>query len=117
MTTFPIVAVGIGLVIVALLAVAFIAFKSKGNRPETDYRVFYILGATWLPLGLATDNPGFWGMGAVFFLAGLLNTDKWSNDGKWSELAPRQQYLALVIGLGLVLTVAAVVALFLLGER
>lgn len=82
MNPFPIIAIILGLVIVALLVVMLVVYKYKGDRPETDYRVFFILGVTWLPIGIAIANPGFWGMGAVFLVVGLLNRDKWQSTGK-----------------------------------
>lgn len=118
MSTFPIVAIAIGLILVVLLAVVFVVSRQKGDRPEPDYRVFFILGITWLPLGIATDNPGFWGMGAVFLLVGLLNRDKWKEQEKWSDLPSSQRNLKiLLIVLGLVLTMVLGVTTFFVARQ
>ena len=79
MSTFPIIAVSIGLVIALLLVVVLVMYRRKEEMPEPDYRVFFILGIVWLPLGIALKNPGFWGMAAVFLIVGLANRDKWKD--------------------------------------
>lgn len=102
----------IATMIVVLLVVAIAVFmlrKEKGNEP--DYRVFFILGVTWLPLGIATDNAAFLGLGAVFMIVGLANRDKWKEQPKFSEMPEEKRRLkiGLIIGLTLVLALAVVV--------
>lgn len=68
------------LLIVAGLAVLFFALKRK-EKHESDYRAFFMLGTTWLPLGIvlyaSSDNMAFLGMGIIFLTIGLANRDKW----------------------------------------
>jgi hypothetical protein len=47
-----------------------------GDR-EPDYRVFFIIGLAFFPIGIATRNPGLWGMGLIFLILGVANRDKW----------------------------------------
>ncbi len=110
MSTFPIIAVSIALIIMVLLAVVFVVYRRKGEMLETDYRVFFILGITWLPLGIATDNPAFWGMGAIFLIVGLANRDKWKEETKWSNLtsSKRNTQLLILIGLAVLFTISLV---------
>jgi Na+/H+ antiporter NhaD/arsenite permease-like protein len=120
MSAFPIVAVMIALTVVllvVLLAVAFVVYRRKGERPEPDYRVFFILGITWLPLGIATENPAFWGMGAVFLIVSLVNRDKWREAKKWSDLSPTQRSINLLVVLGLALVLVLAVVAFFLARR
>ena len=77
MSTFPIIAVSIGVVIVLLLAVMLVIYRRKGRCQNQITGVFFILGIVWLPLGIALKNPSFWGMAAVFLVVGLANRDKW----------------------------------------
>ena len=112
MTVFPIISITIGLVLVGLLAVVIIAYRRREELPETDYRVFFILGITWLPLGIATDNLAFTGMGAAFLIAGLVNRDKWKEGDKWSELSPSAQRMKITVVLGLALVIAISVAVY-----
>lgn len=84
MELMPIVIV-ITLILTLLLAIALFRFKRKRNvNNEKNYRTFFILGITFLPMGIvmsmAVDNPGFIGiagMGAAFLVASLVNKDKW----------------------------------------
>jgi len=79
------IAIVILLVITGLLAISLFIFKRKQNiGNEKNYRTFFILGITFLPIGImmsiAVDNPGFIGiagMGAAFLVASLVNKDKW----------------------------------------
>ena len=117
MSTFPVVAISIVLVLVVLFGVIFIVRRQKGDMPETDYRVFFILGITWLPLGIATDNPAFWGMGAVFLIVGLANRDKWQDETKLSNLtlSKNKTQLLFLIGLAVLLIVSLVAYLIIRG--
>ena len=96
-------------VLVVVLAAVFMLRKEKGNQP--DYRVFFILGVTWLPLSIATDNTAFLGLGAIFMVLGLANRDKWKEQPKFSEMPEEKRRLkiGLIIGLTLLLALAVVV--------
>ena len=94
----------LGLLIgIAVLGIVFaiVAYKRRGEfRSEPDYRAFFILGITFLPIGIATENPGLWGMGAVFMILGAVNRDKWRDTPKLSEMDPeRRRFKLIVIGL------------------
>lgn len=117
MSAFPIIAVTIALTLAVLLAVALVVYRRRGEMPETDYRVFFILGITWLPLGIATENPAFWGMGAVFLIVSLANRDKWQEAKKWSDLSPTQRGVKLLVVLGLALVLVLAVVTFFLARR
>ncbi|MCP5093951.1 MAG: hypothetical protein GY943_00200 [Chloroflexi bacterium] len=81
MSNIPIIAIIIVLMLVLFLAFLIIVYRRKGEMPKTDYRLFFILGIIWLPMGIATDNSGLWVIGLVFLITGLANRDKWK-DGK-----------------------------------
>jgi hypothetical protein len=72
----------------SVLGLAFGAFawknRKSGDHAEINYRAFFVLGITFLPVGVtlsaSTDNPGFLGMsvlGAAYLAIGLANRDKW----------------------------------------
>ena len=96
---------------IALLAVIFavIVFKNKGQlKRAPDYRAFFILGITFLPIGIATENPGLWGMGTIFMILGAVNRDKWKDTPKLSEMEPEiRRFKLIIIGLLTVLLLAA----------
>ena len=116
MNAYPIIAILIGLLVVVMLAVMFIVYRRRGELPETDYRVFFILGLTWLPLGIATDNPSFWGLGAVFLIAGLANRDKWKDSASRSGSTLSSRRVQLLVGLGLALLLTLVTVLYLINQ-
>ncbi len=96
-------------IITALILVLFVVFiieqRKTGEPHAPNYRTLFIVGISWLPLGIAADNPGFWGIGAVMMIVGLVNKNKWKNAPKWSELSPEAKRLKLIaiIGLSIIL--------------
>ena len=91
---------------------AIVAYKHRGEfRSEPDYRAFFILGISFLPIGIATENPGLWGMGAVFMILGAVNRDKWRDTPKLSEMEPeRRRVKLIIIGLLTLLLLATLLA-------
>ena len=96
MGTFPFVLIGIciGLILVGILAV-FIWKKSKeGKAKGTGYRVLFILGITFLPLGIIYEivfftsgtkvflvlGIAFVGMGLSYLAISLGNRYKWKSN-------------------------------------
>ena len=96
MDTFPWIVIGIaaGLILIVILAVVVLRRKRAGQPAETDYRVFFILGMSFSPLGLiyfityfvssSSNNTvflvlglSFFGMGVSYLAIGLANKDKW----------------------------------------
>ena len=96
--------------IAAILLTVFIVMSSSKNRDAKrvpNYKALFIIGVTWLPIGFATENPGLWGMGIVFVIAGLTNRDKWGQQTKWADLSPttKKIKLSLIMGLAVLLLV------------
>ena len=75
------------LALILLVGIIFIFFvlkkKKEGAYKEPDYRVFFIMGICFLPMGIiftTTLNPGFIGfivLGIAYTAIGLANKDKW----------------------------------------
>ena len=110
-----IIGVGVLTVLIALIA-SYIMKKEGGQRREPDYRAFFILGISFLPIGIATENPGLWGVGVVFMVLGLANRGKWKEQPGLSELDPEKRKNVLLIILGLTVLLAAAVAFYLLAK-
>jgi len=75
--------------IFVLIATIFWVMKNRKNEltKEIDYRVFFIMGISFLPLGIVltfvVDNPGFigfMGLGIAYIAIGLANKDKWKKE-------------------------------------
>jgi hypothetical protein len=81
-----------GILFVAGIVVVFLAWKMRGRKAQApNYYAYFIMGITWVPLGLimmafllATGNPKFFplsipllGMGLVFLMIGLQHRDEW----------------------------------------
>ena len=87
MVSIPIILVSliIGLILIGVLLAIFLwKFKSKlKTNEELDYRVFFIMGISFLPMGIIITvvvNPGFMGiaaMGLINMAIGLANRHKW----------------------------------------
>ncbi len=79
------ITVGIGVLMVVLLAVMLLYFrKNPGKRKETDYYTFFVIGISWVPLGIVfwlTLNMPFgmvlFAIGLCWMAIGLANRDKW----------------------------------------
>ncbi|MBN2396553.1 MAG: hypothetical protein JXC36_08885 [Candidatus Atribacteria bacterium] len=99
----------IGLMVIGLVFVLYSQFKKEKIKP--NYRLFFIFGMTWVPLGVVfyntTRNIGFLIMGVIFLIIGLINKDKW---GETVIVNPQKRKLLI----GLILTGLLVLITFLL---
>lgn len=96
----------------AIFAV-FMFKKGKFKTDEVDYRTYFIIGVTWIPLGIAADMIAFWSLGLIFLLVGLVNYKKWGTPVKLNK---KQQKFMMWVILGLVIAVIlSVVIMFLFG--
>ena len=72
------------IVIGLILTLVVIKKKKEGKIGEPNYRVFFIIGMTWIPIGcvfIITINPvmgiAFMGLGIAYMAIGLAHRDKW----------------------------------------
>lgn len=73
------------LILLVILAVIGLWKTRKEGKPvETDYYAFFVLGISFLPLGIILAiviSPGFIGLaglGFVYIIIGLSHREKWS---------------------------------------
>ena len=73
--------IAIAIVIVLALSIGvFFVVRNRGLETRVDdYRVFFIMGAAFIPIGIATKNSAMWIIGLVFIILGATNRDKWRN--------------------------------------
>ncbi len=75
----------VAVLVVIGLILTLVMFKKQKEGPnkEPDYRAFFIMGISFLPMGIiftATISPafiGFVGMGISYMAIGLANRDNW----------------------------------------
>ena len=77
--------------ILVVIGIALILVIRKKKKEETinkdiDYKVFYLLGFVWMPIGIVfiiAVNPAigiaFMALGIAYIAIGLSNRDKWKN--------------------------------------
>jgi hypothetical protein len=77
------IAIVLLIVLVLSLGVFFVA-RNRGidSRRIDDYRTFFIIGAAFIPIGIATDNWTFSILGLIFLILGVTNKDKWLDNQK-----------------------------------
>jgi NO-binding membrane sensor protein with MHYT domain len=93
---------------VLIIGVLAVFMVNKKKRHEIDYKAWFVIGIAWIPLGIATNNIGFVGMGAVFMTLGLKNKDKWGKKIKLSKKQTKQMKWAVLAGVVLLLVGVAV---------
>ena len=84
---YSILSVVVGILVI-IGVIALVVWKKRKEQPsaEPDYRVFFIIGVCWFPLGvvfMSTDNPAgyvFFVLGLVYLVIGLANRDKWKKE-------------------------------------
>ncbi len=87
-----------------VIAVIASYIKRKENR-KPNYKLFFIIGLCWTPLGIATQNYVFIIIGLVFLIVGVINKKNWEAQPKWSDLSPeaRKVKIAMMIFLAAIL--------------
>jgi hypothetical protein len=102
-------------VLIALLFGFFIVRSTsatKEKRRVPNYKALFIIGVTWLPIGVATDNPGLWIMGLLFMIVGASNKSKWGQETKWADLAPNEKRIKLLFVGGLTIVLLALLLFY-----
>ena len=96
MNNFPwiIVVIIIGLVLLGILVALIIKKRQQSKAQVNHYRTLFILGITFLPLGILYEivflvsgttvflvlGLAFVGMGLPYLVIGLANRDKWKSN-------------------------------------
>ena len=80
---------GIGILVTLLMMVFLLKSKKQVKKGKTNYRAFFIIGAAFLPTGIAimlayflTELPFEIGLplvalGLIYLIIGLVNREKW----------------------------------------
>jgi len=98
------------LLIIGLILSIVAAIVRKNENRKPNFKAFFIIGITWIPIGIATQNYVFMVAGLAFMILGLMKKKEWKNQPKWEELSPaeKKMKLALIIFLALILILGVV---------
>ncbi|MFH1310788.1 MAG: hypothetical protein ABIH65_00075 [Nanoarchaeota archaeon] len=110
--------VGVLIIILAVFAV----MMNKGKKYKIDYYSFFIMGITWLPMGIVfrilfpETFIGFLfiSLGAIYTIIGLIHKNEWKKNSKsWKQLSKKQRRIKAIISIILGLLVSVGLALYL----
>jgi len=88
------------IVVLVLAIVALIVLRStktSGQKSVPNYKALFVIGISWVPIGIGTGNPTFWVMGLVFLIIGLVKKDQWGKETKWADLPQSTKRLKLTL--------------------
>ncbi len=103
------------IVVFAVIAIV-VKRKSGGKKAPEDYYTLFIIGVTWLPIGILMSFAGDVGLvnvftliGFIFLLTGLAHKNEWK---KRKKLTEKQKKIKLwfVVALSLLLFIGIVVS-------
>ncbi len=103
--------IGLSAVILLLVFIRKSEFKRK-----LDYRILFIIGISWLPLGISLDNPVFIAIGSIMMLIGLANRKTWRENGPRVEPPETQKKLTIAVSLGFAALFAGGIFFFILSD-
>ena len=104
-------------ILLVLAAFVFLLVRKKKKRP-TDYYTLFIIGISWLAIGLPLANYPLFAMGVVLTIVGLIHKDKWKqNHVKWEDLDQEEKRLKLMVAGGAVILLILGLAVLFLVEN
>lgn len=107
-----IIALIVVIAVILFLFMVIATVRNKGEKRVTNYRALFIIGISWLPIGIATKNPGLWVVGIVFLIVGIANKDKWKQEAIWADSSPRAKGIKLIFVGGLIMLLLTALAFF-----
>jgi membrane-bound ClpP family serine protease len=93
----------IAVTVIALLFI-FIVARKKDKKRKPNYQALFIIGISWIPIGISTENFVFTGVGLILMIIGLSKRREWKERKQWSELSQKEKQTKIVL-LGLALLV------------
>jgi len=79
-------------VVTGIIALFIVRKRKREEKPQVDYRTFFILGTTWVPFSIILMIVSFilqipfyigfplFALGLIYLIIGLANRDKWQQN-------------------------------------
>jgi hypothetical protein len=90
------------------------AVRKRKRAQTTNYRALFIVGLSFIPVGITTKDYWIWLIGLVFMIISLANRKEWKNERKWSDLTnPEKAIRFFMMAVGIILLIAGITLFFL----
>ncbi|MBU4536603.1 Gmad2 immunoglobulin-like domain-containing protein [Patescibacteria group bacterium] len=87
----------LGLTLLFLIVFAYLTTRDGKNNSNCNYKSIFMVGVTWLPLGIAVDVITFSILGLIFLIIGIINKDKWNNEKNNQGLGSKSKMVLFII--------------------
>jgi hypothetical protein len=105
------------LVLLILFFIIFLFISRKNKRPP-DYYALFVIGLSWMAIGLPLENHILFIMGVLFTAIGLINKDRWKkNSITWEKLKKEEKIVKGFLVFGLTVFVVVGLIVFYLAEK
>lgn len=113
----PWILIGVAVLLV-ILAIVFVFMLKKKKTSPPDYYAFFMIGITWVPLGIIFKFYFLIVPGIIFLIVGLVNVKKWKQNRKtWDKLDSKEKKLKIIILVVLGILVLAGFIFFFMAEK
>jgi hypothetical protein len=104
-------------VLLLLFLLVFLFISRKNKRPP-DYYALFVIGLTWVAIGLPLENYILFIIGVAFTAAGLINKDRWKkNRITWGKLKKEEKIVKGFVIFGLTVFIVVGLVVFYLVEK
>lgn len=83
--------------VAALIIVLGVIYLLYQKKRTPDYYSLFIIGITWLVIGIPIKNYVLSAIGIVLMTIGLANKKKWQKRKKWNELTKKEKNAKIII--------------------
>ncbi len=85
------------IIILVIVAVLLLVIRREELNRKPDFRTLFIVGTSWLPLGIAVEIWPLTIAGAGLMLYAGLNKRHWKTKQRWNDLPPVKRSIKLVV--------------------
>lgn len=89
------VIIAVLVLILMFLGIYIYVRKKYPNKPH-NYRAMFIIGITYIPLGISLKVYTISFIGIVFMIIGLVNKKKWKAELTWKDYSPAEKRVKII---------------------